>query len=144
MAVFRVQLLAVATVRFVPPGRCTNLVHPYYPVRNLYTTDEVRIMAHLPTWHGQTVTQDNIQTVTREAFDTVQEAMGAASMTNHTKDELLHFLEAAAYLGAMAFFTNAVALPAARDTGASWAELGAAMGTSRSSAKSRYKKAIRD
>jgi hypothetical protein len=93
-------------------------------------------MAELPTWNGQTVTQDNIMAVTRAAFDIVVEDMAGASTLARTKVELMHLLEAGSYLYWMGSYATSVALTLARDAGASWAELGAAMGITRSSATS--------
>jgi hypothetical protein len=100
-------------------------------------------MAELPTWNGQTVTQDNIMAVTRAAFDIVFEDMAGASTLALSKEELLHLLEAGSYLYWMGSYTTSVAITTARKAGASWAELGAAMGVSRSSAKSRYERQVR-
>lgn len=100
-------------------------------------------MAELPTWDGQPVTQDNIMTVTRAAFDIVFDEMAGASTLTLTKVELMHLLEAGSYLYAMGSYATSVALTAARDAGATWGELGAAMGVSRSSAKSRCERQAR-
>jgi hypothetical protein len=101
-------------------------------------------MAALPTWDGQTVTQDNIMAVARAAFDIVLDEMAGASTLTLTKVELLHLLEAGSYLYWMGSYATSVALTAARDAGASWAALGAAMGVSGSSAKSRYEQLSRE
>jgi hypothetical protein len=101
-------------------------------------------MAALPTWDGQTVTQDNIMAVARAAFDIVLDEMAGASTLTLTKVELLHLLEAGSYLYWMGSYATSVALTAARDAGASWAALGAAMGVSGSSAKSRYERQARE
>jgi hypothetical protein len=101
-------------------------------------------MAALPTWDGQTVTQDKIIAVSRAAFDLVLEDMTGAPILTLTKVELLHLLEAGSYLYWMGTYATSVALTAARDAGASWAELGSAMGVSSSSAKYRYERQARE
>jgi hypothetical protein len=101
-------------------------------------------MAELPTWDGQPVTQDNIMAVTRAAFDIVFDEMAGRSRLARTRVELLHLLEAGTYLHSMGTYATAVALTAARDAGATWAELGAAMGLSSSSAKSHYERRVRE
>ena len=99
-------------------------------------------MADLPSWNAQAVTQENVTDVTREAFDVVLEHM-TSSARAESKDELLHLLEAGSYLYWMGSYATSAALREARDAGASWAEMGAAMGISRSSAKSRYEREVR-
>jgi hypothetical protein len=101
-------------------------------------------MTGLPTWNGQTVTQENIMAVTRAAFDAVVEEMTGLSSLARPKEEALHLLEAGSYLYWMGSHATSLALAAARDAGASWAELGAAMGLSRASAKFRYERMVRD
>ncbi|MEH3140937.1 MAG: hypothetical protein PGN37_12305 [Mycobacterium kyogaense] len=101
-------------------------------------------MAEMPTWNGQAVTQEDVIKVARSAFEIVLEHMRGTSMPTDSKHELLHLLEAGSYLYWMGTYTTSVALTAARDAGASWNELGAAMGVSRSSAKSRYEREVRD
>ena len=67
-------------------------------------------MAELPTWNGKTVTQENIMTVTRAAFDIVLEEMAGAFSLARTKEELQHLLEAGSYLYWMGSFTTSVAI----------------------------------
>jgi hypothetical protein len=96
----------------------------------------------LPTWNGQPVDDNDTSIVarTREAYDLVQAAMSDVGHFSGSKEEVLHLLEAGSYLDRMATFTTSVAIVRAREAGASWAKLAAAMGVSRSSAQSRYER----
>lgn len=102
-----------------------------------------RAVAEMPTWNGQAVTQEDVIAVARTAFEIVLEQMRGSSMPT-SKHEALNLLEAGSYLYWMGTYTTSVSLTAARDAGASWSELGTAMGVSRSSAKSRYEREVRD
>lgn len=99
-------------------------------------------MAELPTWNAQPVTQENVIDVAREAFDVVLEHMTSSGRVL-SKDEHLHLLEAGSYLYWMGGYATSLALTSSRDAGASWGEMGAAMGISRSSVKSRYEREAR-
>lgn len=100
-------------------------------------------MAEMPTWNGQTVTQDNLAKVVREAAAFAVAKMGKIER-DLPKEDLLRLVEAGAFLGAVATWIEQVAMPTARDKGASWAELAAAQGfSSRSTAQSRYEKVLR-
>jgi hypothetical protein len=100
-------------------------------------------MTTLPTWHGQPAALNDISGIDVEAFGMVFAAMRGKSWCNSTKDDALHLLEAGAHLGLMAYWADNIGVLRARDAGASWSELAAAMGggVSSSTAKSRYKKA---
>lgn len=101
-------------------------------------------MAEMPTWNGNVVTQDNVVNVVREAAAFATERMGKIER-DLSKDELLRLVEAGAFLNAVATWVEKIAMPLARDNGASWAELAAAQGfSSRSTAQSRYEKVVRD
>lgn len=95
----------------------------------------------LPTWNGRPVAQGNIESVLRESFELLTKVMrGEIPVSSLSPSELLHVVEAGSHLGAMSEWTETVALPQARDAGASWATLAAAMGVPRSTAQSRYRK----
>lgn len=98
----------------------------------------------LPTWNGEPVTADNITSVMRESFELLTDVMGGGPVTGLSLAELLHVVEAGSHLGAMAAWTELVAMPLAREAGASWATLAAVMGVPRSTAQSRYKKSTQD
>src|SRR5690242_1064415 len=101
-------------------------------------------MAELPTWNGQPMDRANIVAVSREAFDIALEVMTGTGVLEYSKDELLHLLEAGTLLDHMSSFANELALQLARERGASWGQLGAAMGVSRSSAQYRYERQVRE
>ena len=98
----------------------------------------------LPTWNGQSVDLSSHPTLLRESFETLRAAIGGPSVNRLTEDELLHIVEAASHLEAMIEWARSAVMPAAREKGASWAKLGAAMGVSRSTAQYRYERAARD
>lgn len=98
----------------------------------------------LPTWNGEPVAADNITSVTRESFELLTEVMRGGPATSMSLAELLHVVEAGSHLGGMSAWAETVAMPLAREAGASWATLAAAMGVPRSTAQSRYKKSTQD
>lgn len=101
-------------------------------------------MGEMPTWNGETVRQDNLAHVVREAAAFAAVKMGKIER-DLPKDDLLRLVEAGAFLGAVSTWVEQVAMPMARDKGASWAELAAAQGlSSRSTAQSRYEKVLRN
>ena len=102
-------------------------------------------MMPLPTWNGQPVTEDDIASVLRESFELLTKVMRSEiSVNSLSRSELLHLVEAGSHLEAMSVWAEIVVFPLARDAGASWATLAAAMGVPRSTAQSRYKKSTQD
>jgi len=96
----------------------------------------------LPTWNGEPVTQDTLASVQRKSFGLLTKLMrGEISAEELSLPELLHVVEAGSHLEAMVVWTRTSVLPRARETGASWAMLAAAMGVTRSTAQSRLKSA---
>ncbi|MFE3170070.1 hypothetical protein ACFXI3_00430 [Amycolatopsis sp. NPDC059235] len=115
--------------------RCTNFVH--------LDIEEGTIMP-LPTWNGQPAEHQDIPKIQPDAFETLRAAMAGPSVHRLTSDQLLHLVEAASHLELMIEWTRLTAIPAARAGGASWAQLGAAMGVSRSTAQYRYERAAKE
>jgi hypothetical protein len=98
----------------------------------------------LPTWNGQPIDPNDLPRIIQESFETLNAAMSGPSVHKLTKDELLHIVEAGSYLESLTEWARTTTIPAARAAGASWAKLGAAMGTSRSTAQYRYEKAAKE
>lgn len=89
-------------------------------------------MSHIPTWHGEPISQDTIIATTREGFELLVSFMTGSGVRGYSKDELLHITEAATLVGAMSDYANATALPLAKVRGASLGELSAVTGLPRS------------
>lgn len=98
----------------------------------------------LPTWNGEPVAADNIPLVMQESFELLTAVMRGGPATKLSLEQLLHVVEAGSHLERMSTWAEMVAMPLAREAGASWATLAAAMGVPRSTAQSRYKKATQD
>lgn len=73
-----------------------------------------------------------------EAWTVLQEAMGSSGLRDRPKSDLLHAVEAAAWLERVAEAGRHLLVPIAKVNGASWADLAAAMGVSRATAQHRH------
>ena len=98
----------------------------------------------LPTWNGQVVDQGSSRMVeaTGQAWETLHEALSSARLTDRPAQELLHAVEAAAWLERLAEVGRHLLVPMAKVNGASWANLAAAMGVSRATAQHRHQQQI--
>ncbi|MFD7306953.1 hypothetical protein [Promicromonospora sp. NPDC059942] len=93
----------------------------------------------LPTWNGEVVSSPatEMPEILDEAPEVLRNALGGSLSRMGTR-ELLHAIEAAAWLNLFGESGQRAIAPAAKAGGASWADLAAAMGVSRSTAKYRY------
>jgi hypothetical protein len=100
----------------------------------------------LPTWNGEIVDQGSSRMVeaTGQAWETLHEALGSARLTDRPAQELLHAVEAAAWLERLAEVGRHLLVPMAKVNGASWANLAAAMGVSRATAQHRHQQQVDD
>jgi hypothetical protein len=126
---------------------CTGSVqacYPFYACTKGVQVIEGVVMAR-PTWNGEPVADDDLVSVLRESFELLIAAMREeAPVSELSVPELLHLVEASSHLDRMSAWAETVAVPRAREAGASWAMLATAMGVRRSTAQSRYKKATQD
>jgi len=99
-----------------------------------------------PTWNGVPLSADDprIVEVLEEAPAVLKAALGAGSLTGLGPETLLHAVEAASWLERYSGAVRHTLVPAAKVSGASWAELGRAMGVSRATAQHRFKQETDD
>lgn len=95
----------------------------------------------LPTWHGQPVDPDDVQGVTREAFEHVRKTLQGLSDDPVTEAELLHLIEAVSHLENEIKRLRSTTILDARAAGATLAKLGTAMGIPRATAQYHYERA---
>jgi hypothetical protein len=81
---------------------------------------------------------------TNQAWDILREALSSARLTARPAPELLHAVEAAAWLERLAEVGRHLLVPMAKVNGASWADLAAAMGVSRATAQHRHQQEVED
>lgn len=93
-----------------------------------------------PTWHNEPVNPSEYPHAMREASEVALSAMSGPALPSLNTVELLHILEAASWLDYLRVWATEAVFPIARESGASWAQLAAAMGESRSTVKSRYER----
>ena len=94
----------------------------------------------LPTWNGKPVTQGSpeMSDAITQSWLVLQETLGGTGLTQRSAEELLHAVEAAAWLERMAGINRHLLVPAAKSNGASWDALGAAMGVTNGTARQRH------
>jgi hypothetical protein len=99
----------------------------------------------LPTWNGKPVDQSSQEMVeaTTQAWDVLREAL-SGHLTDRPAQELLHAVEAAAWLERLSDVGRHLLVPITKVNGASWAELGAAMGVSRATAQHRHQEQVKE
>lgn len=100
----------------------------------------------LPTWNGEPVEEGSRQMVEaiEQSWDVLREVMGGTALTKRSSQDLLHAVEASAWLERMSEAGRHLVVPLAKVNGASWAELGAAMGVSRATAQHRHRQEVED
>lgn len=100
----------------------------------------------LPTWNRQTVDQASpaMYEASDQAWEVLRGALVSADLRRRSAGELLHALEAAAWLDRFAAAGRHLLVPAAKANGASWADLAAAMGVSRATAQHRHKQGVEE
>jgi hypothetical protein len=103
--------------------------------------DEFRLPTP-PTWNGELPDFHDWPEIARQAFDLVLRR-SRGEFVPRGKDDQMHVLEASSWVLVLAESVQRHALVATRDMDASWAELGDAIGLGRSTAKSKYNRAIR-
>lgn len=91
-----------------------------------------------PTWNLHPVAREDLAEVTREAFDLAAKTRHGAVCDLDDKRAALNLLEAASHLKSLALYAERLALAHARDDGASWPALSAAMGVPESTARARH------
>lgn len=80
-----------------------------------------------------------------QSWEVLREAMGSADrLDSRAGDDLLHVVEAAAWLERLAKAGRHLFVPIAKTNGASWAELAAAMGVSRATAQHRHGQGVEE
>jgi hypothetical protein len=100
----------------------------------------------LPTWNRAPVDQGSpaMYEASDQAWDVLREALGGSGLMRQSAKDLLHALEAAAWLDRFAAAGRHMLAPMAKANGASWADLAAAMGVSRATAQHRYKQEVEE
>lgn len=79
-----------------------------------------------------------------QAWDVLRAALGGSGLMRQSPEDLLHALEAAAWLDRFAAAGRHMLVPMAKANGASWADLAAAMGVSRATAQHRHKQEVEE